>query len=100
MRLQTAPTLSHVRKLLLPIAAVVALLVVGILAYFVVDRHTVVQIPPGTPPSFVCGGNSGLACQLSLFAVEPNDGPGPLTERFANAITSIDYVPFGVDDPS
>jgi cardiolipin synthase len=100
MQIQTAPTLSRIRKPMLPITTAVVLVVVGVLAYFVVDRHTVVRIPPGTPPSFVCGGNSGHACQLSLFAIEPTDGPGPLTDRFAQATTSIDYVPFGLDDPS
>src|SRR5205823_5664243 len=100
MRVGTAPALSRVRKLLLPIAVAVVLLIVAVLAYFVVDRHTVVQVPPGTPPSLLCGGSSGRACRLNLFAIEPNDGPAPLTDRFAQATTSIDYVPFGLDDPS
>jgi cardiolipin synthase A/B len=100
MRARTAPPLSRTRKYLLPILAVVVLLLVAVLAYFVVDRHTVVHVPPGAQPSLLCGGSSGRACQLSLFAIEPNDGPGPLTTRFAQATTSIDYVPFGLDDPS
>lgn len=100
MRVQTAPARSRLGTYLRPVAAVIVLLTVGVLAYFVVDRHTVVQIPTDAAPSLLCGGASGRVCQLNLFAVEPNDGPGPLTARFAQAATSIDYVPFGLDDPS
>lgn len=92
--------MSRARNYLLSGSLAVLLVLVGALAYVVVDRHTVVQVPPGATPSLLCGGTSGRACQLSLFAVEPNDGPGAITDRFAQAKSSIDYVPFALDDPS
>jgi phosphatidylserine/phosphatidylglycerophosphate/cardiolipin synthase-like enzyme len=51
------------------------------------------------PPALLCGGASGRSCQLSLFATEPDDGVAPLTARLAQATTSIDFVPFLLDEP-
>jgi cardiolipin synthase len=100
MSVRLAHPTPRVRSYVLPGSLAVLLILVAVLAYFVVDRHTVVQVPPGGTPSLLCGGVSGRACQLSLFAVEPNDGPAALTDRFAQARSSIDYVPFTLDDPS
>ena len=55
---------------------------------------------PIQPPDLLCGGASGRACQLSLFATEPDDGVGALTARLDQATTSIDYAPFVLDEPS
>src|SRR3954451_2598008 len=55
---------------------------------------------PAQPPELLCGGPSGRACQLSLFATEPDDGVAPLTSRFAQATRSIDFVPFLLDEPA
>lgn len=100
MSVRLAPPISKARGYVVPVSLAILLLLVAVLAYVVVDRHTVVQVPTGATPSLLCGGSSGRACQLSLFAVEPNDGPGALTNRFGQATTSIDYVPFALDDPS
>src|SRR5712691_390161 len=56
--------------------------------------------PAQGPPALLCGGSSGRECQLTLFDVEPDDGPNPLIERLRSARTSIDFVPFMLDEPS
>src|SRR4051794_40943934 len=50
-------------------------------------------------PDLLCGGTSGRACQLSLFATEPDDGVGALTARLNQATVTIDYSPFLLDEP-
>jgi phosphatidylserine/phosphatidylglycerophosphate/cardiolipin synthase-like enzyme len=54
---------------------------------------------PAQLPALLCGGDSGRACYLSLFATEPDDGVAPLTARLVQATTSIDFVPFLLDEP-
>lgn len=54
---------------------------------------------PAERPELLCGGGSGRACQLSLFATEPDDGVAALIARLDQATRSIDYVPFLLDEP-
>jgi phosphatidylserine/phosphatidylglycerophosphate/cardiolipin synthase-like enzyme len=53
---------------------------------------------PARLPDLLCGGTSGRACQLTLFATEPDDGVGALAARLDQATTSIDYAPFLLDE--
>jgi phosphatidylserine/phosphatidylglycerophosphate/cardiolipin synthase-like enzyme len=55
---------------------------------------------PAPLPDLLCGGTSGRACQLTLFATEPDDGVGGLVARLDQATTSIDYSPFLLDEPT
>src|SRR3954471_16349460 len=54
---------------------------------------------PGPAPDLLCGGTSGRACQLKLFALQPDDGVASLTARLDRATASIDYSPFLLDQP-
>jgi phosphatidylserine/phosphatidylglycerophosphate/cardiolipin synthase-like enzyme len=54
---------------------------------------------PGPAPDVLCGGASGRACQLKLFALQPDDGVASLTARLDRATASIDYSPFLLDQP-
>jgi phosphatidylserine/phosphatidylglycerophosphate/cardiolipin synthase-like enzyme len=75
------------------------LLILGALATFnSLGQRRVDEQPPGPAPALLCGGDAGRTCDLSLFAIEPDDGSAPLTARFAQAMTSIDFAPFALDD--
>lgn len=79
------------------------LLVVGIVALtatlLLYKGRAPMPVAPAEPLGEACGGTSGHVCQLSFLATEPDDGVQPLLARFGEAKTSIDYVPFTLDDP-
>ena len=54
---------------------------------------------PSQPPALLCGGPSGQACRLSLFATEPEDGVVPFADRLNQATVTIDFAPFLLDAP-
>jgi cardiolipin synthase len=62
------------------------------------QKHAV-RAAPAEPLGLTCGGSSGRPCQLTFLGTEPEVGVQPLLDRFAVAKTSIDYVPFTLDDP-
>jgi cardiolipin synthase len=74
-------------------------LVAGLLLFRTHAPKPAVPTAPAEPLGDACGGSSGRPCQLTFLGTEPDDGVQPLLDRFAAAKTSIDYVPFTLDDP-
>jgi len=54
---------------------------------------------PTRRANLLCGAADGSPCALSLLAIEPDFGVDPLIVRFNEAMTSIEYMPFELDDP-
>ncbi|MFN8522582.1 MAG: phospholipase D-like domain-containing protein [Chloroflexota bacterium] len=52
------------------------------------------------PIALLCGAEDGKPCQITLLAVEPDDGSGPLSAEFHAAANTIDFVPFTLDEPA
>jgi phosphatidylserine/phosphatidylglycerophosphate/cardiolipin synthase-like enzyme len=74
-------------------------LIAGVLLLRPHASKPVTPTAPTEPLGDVCGGSSGRPCQLTFLGTEPDDGVQPLLDRFAAARTSIEYVPFTLDDP-
>ena len=83
------------------IGALALVVVVLLTAGLLFTRSGLIRRPTRQPvlTGPLCGADAGRDCQLSLLGVEPDDGVAPLLARFADAKTSIDYVPFTLDDP-
>ena len=92
---------GHARsRLVWVVGSTILLILVAFATVNSLAQRRVDEQPPGPAPALLCGGDAGRTCDLSLFAVEPDDGSAPLTARFAQAMTSIDYAPFALDDPT